>query len=151
MQAVTALDSQKGVGQSRSERFRAETVQANMLSLPAKKDQQSLNGYVREHLRRLEHELSAGVPYQALANAVRAAGFEEVPVRSIRTAVYRARRERTERTADAAPAAGRSSANPSPLYLHPPLSSVRAETAAIVRRFVELVRVPGADETDPLI
>jgi hypothetical protein len=37
------------------------------------------------------------------------------------------------------------------LYLHPPLSSVRAETAAIVRRFVELVRVPGADETDPLI
>jgi hypothetical protein len=122
-----------------------------MLALPAKKDQQSLNGYVREHLRRLEHELSAGVPYQALANAVRAAGFEEVPVRSIRTAVYRARRERTARTADAAPAAGRSSANPSPLYLQPPLSSVRAETAAIARRFVELVRVPGTDETDPLI
>jgi len=50
-----------------------------MLALPAKKDQQSLHGYVRENLRRLEHELSAGVPYEALANAVRGLGFENVP------------------------------------------------------------------------
>jgi hypothetical protein len=122
-----------------------------MIALPAKKDQQSLTGYVREHLRRLEYELSSGVPYEALANAVRAAGFEEVPLRSIRTAVYRTRRERSSRAAEGAPAAARSSAGPSQLYLQPALSSVRAETAAIARRFVELVRVPGTDETDPLI
>jgi hypothetical protein len=122
-----------------------------MLALPAKKDQQSLTGYVREHLRRLEHELSSGVPYEALAAAVRAAGFGEIPLRTIRTAVYRTRKERSERAVEGVPASGRLSANPSPSYLQPPLSSVKAETAAVARRFAELVRVPGSGDADPLI
>jgi len=122
-----------------------------MLALPPKKDLQSLHGYVREHLRRLEHELSAGVPYEALANAVHAAGFEKVPMRSIRTAVYRARRERSARTAERVPAAGRSSTSLAPLDTQASVSSAKDEGAAIARHFRELVRIRGTDESDPLI
>ncbi len=71
-----------------------------MLSLQPKKERQSLHSYVREHLRDLEHELLVGVPYRTLAGVVRAAGFGEIAVRSIRTAVCRARKKRPRRFAD---------------------------------------------------
>lgn len=135
--------------------FWSRTDLRNMLALPAKKDHQSLHGYIRAHLHRLERELLAGVPYQALTDAltdaVSGAGFEKAPLRSIRTAVYRARRDRSACAAERTPAADRSSLGPSPSGMRPPLTSAKDETASIARRFRELVRVVGADERDPLI
>jgi len=113
-----------------------------MLALPPKKDLQSLHGYVREHLRRLEHELSAGVPYEALAKAVHAAGFEKVPMRSIRTArcIERAGSD-LHALPRRVPAAGRSSTSLAPLDTQASVSSAKDEGAAIARHFRELVRI----------
>jgi len=72
------------------------TRAANASALPHRKSQQSLAGYCREHLERLERGLAWGVPYEALAHAAHIAGFEQVDVRSLQTTVYRARKTRRE-------------------------------------------------------
>jgi len=66
----------------------------NLIELPSRKNRQSLDGYVRENLERLEQELLAGVPYESLRDATQAAGFSEVAVRSLRSSVHRARKKR---------------------------------------------------------
>src|SRR2546430_1136617 len=49
----------------------------NLIELPSRKSRQSLDGYVRENLERLEQELLAGVPYESLAQL--AAGGGSLP------------------------------------------------------------------------
>ena|SRR6267378_241290 len=125
-----------------------------MLALPPKKERQSLHGYVREHLRHLEHELHVGVPYRTLAGAVRAAGFGKIAVQSIRTAVYRARKKRPRHFTDiAARPIGRPFANSPAFEMQPRLSEAQDERAAFGQRFRELARppTPGTDEPDPLV
>ncbi len=125
-----------------------------MLALPPKKEWQSLHGYVLEHLRYLEHELVVGVPYRTLASAVRAAGFRKVAVRSIRTAVYRARKKRPRLLAEAAPrVGGRLVAVSTPYDSQPQLPAAADDKTAFGRRFRELARPPrpGSEEDDPLI
>jgi len=97
-----------------------------MLALPPKKERQSLHGYVREHLRHLEHELHVGVPYRTLAGAVRAAGFGKIAVQSIRTAVYRARKKRPRHFTDiAARPIGRPFANSPAFEMQPRMRTRR--------------------------
>ena len=43
----------------------------SVLELPSRRGCQSLDGYVREHLQRLERELATGVRYGALVDAAR--------------------------------------------------------------------------------
>ncbi len=66
----------------------------NSIELPPRKDLQSLDGYVRENLERLEQELLAGVPYKSLGDATKAAGFSRLAARSLRSSVHRARKKR---------------------------------------------------------
>jgi len=61
------------------------------LKLPLRFGYQSLHAYVRANLDKLEYERWAGVPYITLAEALGKVGFEAVSVRSLQTAVYRAR------------------------------------------------------------
>ena len=124
-----------------------------MLSLPPKKERQSLHGYVREHLRQLEHELLVGVPYRTLAGGVRAAGFGKIVLRSIRTAVYRARKKRPRRFADIGTRPGGRPFSNSPTFETQPQLSPEAQDkrAAFGRRFRELARPPASGEPDPLI
>jgi hypothetical protein len=70
----------------------------SLIELPPRRNQQSLNGYVRENLERLEQEVSAGVPYEALVNLALAAGFSKIAVLSLHTAqcIERARGDRSE-------------------------------------------------------
>jgi hypothetical protein len=74
--------------------------------LPLRLDSQSLHAYVREHLDKLECLRWAGVPYATLAEALDPAGFAAVGVRTIQTAVYRARHETCKKAAKAAAARG---------------------------------------------
>src|SRR5258708_39486098 len=126
----------------------------NAIALPSRKECQSLNGYVREHLQELESVLFSGVPYQALVGAAIAAGFRKATLRSIESAVYRARRKRPTRLAHSAPqpiAPAARTATPREVYSRPPLDT--DVTAAIGRRFRQLVRPPrhGSGERDLLI
>jgi hypothetical protein len=125
------------------------------LTLPPRKIQQNLHAYVREHLPHLERVLCTGVPYTALAEAVLAAGFSKVPIRSIQNAVYQARKKQST---DGCSVVSRGAAD-QPQYG----SSVwRGEgaaeagndgTAGLRRRFEELVRGPrpGSGEADELV
>ena len=124
-----------------------------MLALPPKQERQSLHGYVLEHLRHLEHELLVGVPYRTVAGALRAAGFKKIAVRSIRTAVYRARKKRPRHLAEiAVRPVGRPFPGSPTFEMQPRLSpEARDERAAFGRRFRELARPPGPGEPDPLV
>jgi hypothetical protein len=123
------------------------------LELPSRRSQQSLSGYVREHLPQLEHELFAGVRYDALLGAACAAGFGKIPLRSLHSAIYRARRKRTgRRSVSVVRPVGRS-------RVIPPSEGGRVspgskdERALLARQFRELGRLPtpGTDEIDPLV
>jgi hypothetical protein len=99
--------------------------------------------------------LCVGVPYQALANAVLAAGFTQVALRSIQNAVYLARKKRPAHADDAARRAAAVFTSPTlnPWAMDPLASHPKGERAAIGRRFRDLARPPnaGADEADPLV
>ena len=125
----------------------------SLLTLPSRKERQSLRGYVREHLQRLEQELCVGVPYRALANAMLAAGFTKVALRSIQNAVYRARKKRPAHADDPARSAAAVFTSANPWAIDPPPSYAKGDRAAIGRRFRDLARPPspGADEPDPLV
>ena len=120
----------------------------DLIALPSRKAQQSLDGYALAHLRMLELELNSGVPYRALVDALKAAGFATVTLRSIRSAVYRARRRRpservslaTQTVALQAPV--QTIASPAPRLIES-LPEVRNDRAAVGRLFRELARPPG--------
>ena len=76
------------------------------LALPARYDSQSLHWYVHTHLDRIEYLRWVGVPYASLAHALETVGFEAVCVRTLQTAVYRARHGTCKKAAKAAAARG---------------------------------------------
>ena len=126
----------------------------NAIALPSRKGRQSLNGYVREHQQEIENTLFSGVPYQTLVGATLAAGFSSATLRSIESAMYRARRKGLARPAHPVPqpiVLAARTAIPREAYPQPPLDTDL--TAQIGRRFRQLVRTPrpGSDEPDPLI
>jgi hypothetical protein len=124
---------------------------ANIFALPARRGEQTLHGYVREHLRAMEQALSFGIPYIAITEAVHEAGFAGTSVHTMEQAVYRARRykPRFAVTLEARPAP---EATPSPPSRSPqaPRSSMKEEMAAFRRRLCELARPPKPGEPDPL-
>ena len=61
-----------------------KTRTTGLFTLPARKSDQTLRGFIRLHLKIFEEILDAGVSYASLAKAVRAAGFGERSVVSLR-------------------------------------------------------------------
>jgi antitoxin ParD1/3/4 len=100
-------------------------------ALPHRKGRQSLQGYVRENLEQLEHEIFAGVRYEALVRAIRASGFVKVALGSLHSAVFRARKMRAER-AGVPPLqlAGKTRRVPTPEVVSAP-SPARLETVSM--------------------
>jgi hypothetical protein len=114
----------------------------DLIALPSRKDQQSLDGYALVHLRLLELELLSGVPYRALVSALNAAGFATVTLRSIRSAVYRARKRRpSDRAGLSLQAAVQTPASPAPRLIES-LPEAKNDRAAVGRLFRELARPP---------
>jgi hypothetical protein len=123
------------------------------LEFPSRRGCQSLDGYVREHLQRLEQELSTGVRYVALVDAAQAAGFSKVGVRSLHSAMHRARKRRGKRSpAPTRQPVGRSWLSRTGDEKHP-VNSPEDDSVLLARRFRQLVRPPspGTDERDALI
>ncbi|SRR6266403_1001928 len=122
------------------------------VELPPRRSRQSLNVYVRENLERLEKEVFAGVPYEALVNTALAAGFAKVAVLSLHSAMYRARRLRPERARSPLPEAVlRPTGSPSIFEARSPMTA--DYQTMLRRRYRELVRTPrpGSDEPDLLV
>jgi len=126
----------------------------NTVALPPRMGCQSLNGYVLDHLQKLENLLFSGVPYETLVGATLVAGFPSATLRSIESAMYRARRKcpawlarHALRPIEPAPR----TAGPREAYSR--ASGDTDVTAAIGRRFRQLVRPPrpGSGEADLLI
>jgi hypothetical protein len=125
----------------------------SLIGLPPRRNQQSLNAYVRENLERLEQEVSAGVPYEALVNLALAAGFSKVAVLSLHSAMYRARKGRPKRIRVLTQQSVRKS------WLSPSKeeneSSCQPEDDRVLleKRYRQLTRAPrpGTDEPDSLI
>lgn len=113
------------------------------LSLPLRLDSQSLHAYVRTHLDRLEYERWVGVPYVSLAEALCEVGFEAVTVRSLQTAVYRARHGTCKKATKAGAALGIGQVGR--IYM----GQRRKDRAELERKFRTLAwpRRPG--ESDP--
>jgi hypothetical protein len=120
--------------------------------LPPRTVDQSLDGYVLEHLQEFERQRAVGVPYRALLSAALAAGFSEIALVSLRTAMSRARKKRPQRKLLAgrqlavqlqAPAAPNAQAASEP----------EDDEVRLARRFRQLVRspAPGTDEKDLLV
>ena len=130
----------------------ASVPAANVFILPARRGEQTLHGYVREHLREVELALSFGVPYITITEAVRTAGFAGTSVHTIEQAVYRARRCYKPRFAVTLGPPPAPEATPSPLPGSPPApqATMKEEMAAFRRRLRELARTPRPGEPDPL-
>jgi hypothetical protein len=125
----------------------------SLLDLPPRRNQQSLNAYVRDNLERLEQEVSAGVPYEALLNMALAAGFSKIAVLSLHSAMYRARKGRPKRIrVPTQQSAGRSWLSRSKVENE---SSCQPEDDRVLlaRRYRQLTRAPrpGTDEPDSLV
>ena len=75
-------------------------------TLPLRLDSQSLHAYVRAHLDRLEYERWCGIPYIGLAETLCTVGFAAVEVRTLQTAVYRARHGTCKKAARTAASLG---------------------------------------------
>jgi hypothetical protein len=125
---------------------------ASVFALPARVCRQTLHGYVRAHLRRIEEALSFGVPYTAITEAVHAAGFASTSVHTIHQAVYRARRYKPRFGINPQPRpASKPPAGPPRQWSSTPRSSTKEKLAACRNRFRQLARPPGPGEDDPLI
>ena len=124
------------------------------IALPSRKEQQSLDGYALVHLRQLELELLSGVPYRALVSGLKAAGFPTVALRSIQSAVYRARKRRPSDRAGFAPQAAvlQTRESPAPRLVES-LPEAKSDRAIVGRLFRELARPPSnrAGNSDLLI
>jgi hypothetical protein len=112
-------------------------------NFPLRLGYQSLHSYVRAHLDQLEYERWCGIPYLTLAEALGTVGFAAVRVRSLQTAVYRARHGTCKKAAKSAAPVG---ARPLRSYMGQRLK----DRAEIERKFgkLEWPRPPG--ERDPL-
>jgi len=120
--------------------------------LPARIAQQTLHGYVRAHLRRIEQTPSFGIPYTTITEAVHEAGFAGTSVHTIEQAVYRARRYKPRFAVTLGPrAASATPAGPPRRWSPAPQSSMKEEMAVFGRRFRKLAALPGPGEDDPLI
>ena len=125
----------------------------SLIELPPRRNQQSLNAYVRENLERLEQEVSAGVPYEALVNLALAAGFSRIAVLSLHSAMYRARKRRPKRiqvlTQQSVGRSWLSRSNEEKESAGQP----EDDSVLLARRLRQLVRSPrpGTDEQDLLI
>jgi hypothetical protein len=113
------------------------------LNFPLRLGSQSLHSYVRAHLDQLEYERWCGIPYLTLAEALGTVGFSAVRVRSLQTAVYRARHGTCKKAAKTAAPLG---AGPLRSYMGQRLG----DRAEIERKFGKLAwpRPPG--KRDPL-
>ena len=120
-------------------------------TLPPRGSDQTLRGFVRQHLKVFEEILDAGVSYESVARAVRLAGFGERSVVSLRVAVCKARkraraRNSTQSVQTHIPLVTQP-AQPARVLLSPP---PKDERVAIARRLRELARPPRKGEPDPL-
>jgi hypothetical protein len=124
---------------------------ANVFALPARRGEQTLHGYVREHLAKFEQALSFGIPYITITEAAHEAGFAGTSVHTVEQAVYRARRykPRFAVTLNPRPASELPASPPSSPPLTP-RSPMKEDLAAMRRRFQELARPPKQGERDPL-
>jgi hypothetical protein len=123
------------------------------IELPPRMTDQSLDGYVLEHLPQLEQVLAVGVPYRALREATLAAGFAKMTVLSLRCAMKRARRKGpSRRRVPPRHIGGPSWLSPTPTGLQQ-ASQVDDDDARLRRRFRELTHAPrpGTNEKDPVI
>ena len=129
----------------------ASAPAANIFALPARRGEQTLHGYVREHLREIEQALSFGIQYTAITEAVHTAGFAGTSVHTMEQAVYRARRYKPRFAVTLGPSPA---PEPTPRSLsrspQAPQSSMKEDMAAIRRRFWALARPPKPGEPDPL-
>jgi hypothetical protein len=124
----------------------------NVFALPARIADQTLHGYVRQHLQLIEQALSFGVPYTTITEAVHTAGFAGTSVHTVEQAVYRARRHKPRFAVTLGPRpASEPQASPPSRLPHTPQSSMKEDMAAVRRRFQQLARPPGLGEDDPLI
>jgi hypothetical protein len=126
---------------------------ANVFALPARRGEQTLHGYVREHLREIEQALSFGIPYTSIAEAMHTAGFAGTSLHTIEQAVYRARRYKPRFAVTLEPRPAHAlEATPRPLSQSPsaPRATMKEEMAAFRRRLRELARPPRPGEPDPL-
>jgi hypothetical protein len=126
------------------------TRTTELFTLPPRKSDQTLRGFVRLYLKIFEEILDAGVSYASLAKAVRAAGFGERLV-SLRVAVFKARKRALEcthvQTTQTPASVSTQPAKPVQQSSQPPPKDDRA---AIARRLRELARPPRSGEPDPL-
>jgi hypothetical protein len=128
-----------------------KTRATEVFTLPPRKSDQTLRGFVHQHLKIFEEILDAGVSYESLAKAVRATGFGERSVVSLRVAVFKARK----RALESIPTQSVQALVPVvPRTLQPAQESPRPppkdERAAIARRLRDLARPPRSGEDDPL-
>jgi len=126
---------------------------ANVFALPARRSEQRLHGYVRQHLQLIEQALSFGIPYTTITEAVHTAGFVGTSVHTMEQAVYRARRYKPRFAVTLGPrSVSQPPASPPSRLPHTPLqSSMKEDMAALRRRFQQLARPPGPGEDDPLV
>ena len=128
-----------------------KTRTKELFTLPPRKSDQTLRGFVYQHLKIFEEILDAGVSYESLTKLVRAAGFGERSVVSLRVAVCKARKRALECTPTQpiqtpAPVVPQAFQRVQQSSLLPP----KDERAAIARRLRELARPPRSGEPDPL-
>ena len=128
-----------------------KTRTEDLITLPRRRGGQTLQGFIRAHLKDFEGALFEGVRYETLAKALRAAGFREGTVVSLRVAVCRARKRALECTATQTaqgplPSVAR---GPQPVQ-ESPRPPPKDERAAIAKRLRELARPPRSGEDDPL-
>ncbi len=128
-----------------------KTRTTELFTLPARKSDQTLRGFVRLHLKIFEEILDAGVSYASLAKAVRAAGFGERSVVSLRVAIFKARKRALECThVQTTQTPASVSTQPAKPVQQSSQSPPRDDRAAISRRLRELARPPRSGEPDPL-
>jgi hypothetical protein len=122
-------------------------------ALPPRRDEQSLHGYVHEHLGQVERALRFGVPYRTLVNAMLAAGFAKVPLRTVQNAVYQARKKWGAHAPSSVlqtPTVG-PSVIPTAWGVARYAPEAQSGRAAIRARLLELARPPMPGEPDRLI
>ena len=124
---------------------------ASVFALPTRKAQQTLHGYVRQHLQLIEQALSFGIPYTTITEAAHTAGFAGTSVHTMEQAVYRARRYKPRFAVTLGPQPPSQPPAAPPPQWSAPHSPTKEDMASIRRRLRELARPPRPGEDDPLI
>lgn len=128
-----------------------KTPTDELLSLPRRKSNQTLQGFVFQHLKDLERARSYGIRYEGLSKALRVSGFDDRTTMSLRVAVCRARKRAIECTSTqpVQTLVSLMPQTPRPME-ESSRSPPKDERAAIARRLRELARPPRSGEDDPL-